>query len=261
MFASTTRGWVCRVSVAAAVLVVSLVPSQAAEHVTLKNGFELVCVRRDMLGDRIRLYIKDEGGKQIYSRSGLDGRSYLEVSASEILSIDEITPSAGISMANSVSSPAPSVSSSPAEVLLPEQLHAILASAGSRHNVDADLLASMVRAESAGRVRAVSRTGAKGLMQLMPGTASSLGVTDSFAAEQNIAGGSAYLDALLKRYHDNIPLAVAAYNAGPAAVDRYHGVPPYRETRAYVARVIIDFNRRKQIALQAPAPKLISNVR
>jgi soluble lytic murein transglycosylase-like protein len=81
-------------------------------------------------------------------------------------------------------------------------------------------------------------------MQLMPGTAAGLGVSDSFAPDQNVNGGTAYLDGLLKRYHDNLALALAAYNAGPAAVDRWHGIPPYRETQLYVARVIHEFNRR-----------------
>jgi soluble lytic murein transglycosylase-like protein len=131
------------------------------------------------------------------------------------------------------------------------EMQEMLAHAGGEHNIDADLLASVVRAESGGHVRAVSRTGARGLMQLMPGTANELGVQDAFQPGQNIAGGTAYLDALLIRYHDNVALALAAYNAGPRAVDRYHGVPPYRETRAYVARVIREFNRRKQMALVA----------
>jgi soluble lytic murein transglycosylase-like protein len=92
----------------------------------------------------------------------------------------------------------------------------------------------------------VSRAGAQGLMQLMPQTANELGVEDSFAPEQNVRGGTAYLDVLLTRYHDNLALALAAYNAGPAAVDKHHGIPPYAETRAYVARVIHEFNRRVQ---------------
>jgi soluble lytic murein transglycosylase-like protein len=127
-------------------------------------------------------------------------------------------------------------------------MQTMLTHAGDEHNIDADLLASVVKAESGGHARAVSRVGAQGLMQLMPATAGELGVHDSFQPEENIAGGTAYLDILLTRYHDNVALALAAYNAGPAAVDRYHGVPPYRETRAYVARVIREFNRRKQIA-------------
>jgi soluble lytic murein transglycosylase-like protein len=132
-----------------------------------------------------------------------------------------------------------------------EEMHQMLAHAGAAHHIDEDLLASVVRAESGGQVKAVSRTGARGLMQLMPGTASAMGVDDAFQPQQNIAGGTAYLDALLTRYHDNVALALAAYNAGPGAVDKYHGIPPYRETREYVARVIREFNRRKQIALIA----------
>ena len=81
-------------------------------------------------------------------------------------------------------------------------------------------------------------------MQLMPGTASDLGVQDSYKPDQNVRGGSTYLDALLVQYHDNLALALAAYNAGPAAVARYRGIPPYHETRLYVARVIHEFNRR-----------------
>ena len=80
-------------------------------------------------------------------------------------------------------------------------------------------------------------------------TAAQLGVADSFAPGENIQGGTAYLDTLLKRYNDNLALALAAYNAGPAAVDRWHGIPPYRETRAYVARVIHEYNRRYKLRL------------
>ncbi len=120
----------------------------------------------------------------------------------------------------------------------------MLTRASKEHNVDVDLLASVVKAESDGNARAVSHAGAQGLMQLMPGTAAGLGVNDTFQPEQNVRGGSIYLDSLLTRYRDNLALALAAYNAGPEAVDKYHGIPPYRETRAYVARVIYEFNRR-----------------
>ena len=124
----------------------------------------------------------------------------------------------------------------------------MLATAGTAHNIDEDLLLSVIQAESGGRVTAVSRAGAQGLMQLMPATARENGVQNAFHAGENIAGGTAYLDTMLKRYKDNLALALAAYNAGPAAVDRYRGIPPFRETRAYVARVIREFNRRKQTA-------------
>jgi soluble lytic murein transglycosylase-like protein len=90
-------------------------------------------------------------------------------------------------------------------------------------------------------------------MQLMPTTAVGLGVDDSFRPGDNVRGGSTYLDALLTRYHDNLALALAAYNAGPAAVDRYHGIPPYHETRVYVARVIHEFNRRALARQRAQA--------
>jgi soluble lytic murein transglycosylase-like protein len=120
----------------------------------------------------------------------------------------------------------------------------MLTQAGQAHNLDVDLLASLVKAESGGNSHAVSPAGARGLMQLMPGTARDLGVADSLKPDDNVRGGSTYLDALLTRYHDNLALALAAYNAGPDAVDRYHGIPPYHETRTYVARVIHEFNRR-----------------
>ena len=134
----------------------------------------------------------------------------------------------------------------------------MLAKAGGDHNLDVDLLASLVKAESGGNVHAVSRTGARGLMQLMPGTATELGVKDSFKPDQNVRGGSAYLDALLTRYNNKLALALAAYNAGPAAVDKYHGIPPYHETRAYVARVIHEFNRRV-LAREAQARQTVAS--
>lgn len=205
-------------------------PLHAAEDVTLKNGFDLVCSHRQEIAGRVRLY------------TGPGESNFLEVDPSEIVSV-EIVPDPAPAASD------PDLNASLTPSLTKANLHELMARAGAQHNLDVDLLASVVRAESGGNARAVSRAGARGLMQLMPQTAAQLGVADSFRPDQNIDGGTAYLDALLTKYHENLALALAAYNAGPEAVDRYHGIPPYRETRIYVARVIREFNRRKQAEL------------
>jgi soluble lytic murein transglycosylase-like protein len=214
--------------------------ARAMEHVTLKNGFELDCVRREAVGDKVRLFLAGNG------TAAAGDSNYLEVAADSVIRVETVADMPKPATAVKMPSPA-MITTAPTK----EELHEMLAHAGAAHHIDEDLLASVVRAESGGQVRAISRTGARGLMQLMPGTANAMGVDDAFKPEQNIAGGTAYLDELLTRYHDNVALALAAYNAGPGAVDKYHGVPPYRETREYVARVIREFNRRKQIAQKA----------
>jgi len=205
--------------------------ASALEHITLANGFELDCVRRELVGDKIRLYFVGSG------------ENFMDVAPSAVVRVDLIPDPPKPQTAGK---PVTAVSSAQPTAV---ELREMLAKSGLQHNIDAELLASVVRAESGGQAHAVSRVGAQGLMQLMPGTASALGVSNAFVAGENVEGGTKYLDQMLIRYHDNIPLALAAYNAGPAAVDRYHGVPPYRETRAYVARVIREFNRRKTVLL------------
>jgi soluble lytic murein transglycosylase-like protein len=117
--------------------------------------------------------------------------------------------------------------------------------AGQRHQIDPDFINSVIRAESGFNNRAVSRKGAQGLMQLMPQTASQLGVANSFDPNANVEGGTKYLRELLEKYNYDVPKALAAYNAGSRRVDQYHGVPPYFETQTYVAKIIRDYNRKK----------------
>ncbi len=107
-----------------------------------------------------------------------------------------------------------------------------------RYDIPPILVAAIVEAESEFNPRAVSRRGARGLMQLMPGTASSLRVSDTFDPYENIEGGVRHLRQLMDRYHGNLPVVLAAYNAGEQAVRVYGGVPPYRETRRYVSRIL-----------------------
>jgi len=233
---SPTRIRVALILSAAAVF--SCLPARAAERVTLRSGSQLDCARQEIDGERIRLYLLTA------VHAGEPG-NYVEVPAETVVSVESIPdpPLLPVPQPTSIRHLAP---------LTPIEMSHVVSRAGAQHHIDADLLASVIKAESNGNVRAVSRAGAQGLMQLMPATAATLGVENSFVPEQNIDGGTAYLDQLLKRYKDNIALALAAYNAGPLAVDRYHGIPPYRETRAYVARVIREFNRRKLATLANP---------
>jgi len=205
--------------------------ARASERVTLRNGFEMRCDHHARIESRVRLYLS----------AGED--NYIEFASQDIARVEQVPdPPAPLDLP-----PTSTKASKPGEPeakLSQADLGEMLARVGKEHNLDVDLLASVVKAESGGNARAQSRAGARGLMQLMPGTAAGLGVEDSYKPDQNVRGGSAYLDALLTRYGDNLALALAAYNAGPAAVDKFHGIPPYRETRAYVARVIHEFNRR-----------------
>ena len=224
--------------------------ADAFQRVTLRNGFSYDCARYEPIdGSHIRLFLSTQAS------------DFIDLSRDSVATIETLPDP-----------PQPAPTAVAAVILPTPNVPDLLTAAGAQHHIDADLLASVVRAESGGRANAVSRTGARGLMQLMPGTAHQLGVNDSFRPDQNIAGGSTYLDQLLARYDPlndthGLALALAAYNAGPAAVDRYHGIPPYRETRAYVVRVMNEFKRRK-LALEhgskehahAPSPNAPQNV-
>jgi soluble lytic murein transglycosylase-like protein len=212
----------------AALLPLSL---QAAERVTLRTGFVVNCNHHAQVDGHMRLYLS----------TGED--NYIQIAPDEIANVEIVPDSpAATDIANGASTvPSSAISD---KKLSQADLNEMLARAGREHNLDVDLLASLVKAESGGNPRARSQAGAQGLMQLMPQTAGDLGVHDSYKPDQNVRGGSTYLDSLLVRYHDNLALALAAYNAGASAVDKYHGIPPYHETKVYVARVIHEFNRR-----------------
>ena len=246
-----------RILIPAAVLATLATTAWAAEHVTLRNGYEMRCDHHAEVEGHVRLYLST------------GDNNYIEFAPKDIADVQPTTdpdPALAPPLALQKDQPPAIASEAPKTILAlasqpnlsPADLHEILAKAGGEHNLDVDLLASLVKAESGGNTRAVSRTGARGLMQLMPGTASQLGVADSFAPAENVRGGSTYLDALLVRYHENLALALAAYNAGPGAVDKYRGIPPYSETRAYVARVIHEFNRRV-LAREAQARQAVAS--
>ena len=122
-----------------------------------------------------------------------------------------------------------------------EQISQIVSKMAAKYNVDEKLINAVIKQESGFNVKAKSKAGAMGLMQLMPATARGLGVTDAYNPVQNIEGGVKYLSNLLKKYNGNVVLALAAYNAGSGAVDKYSGVPPYKETQNYVRSILANY--------------------
>ena len=128
-----------------------------------------------------------------------------------------------------------------------------IAEASTRFAVPASSIRAVMRIESRGDQRATSPRGALGLMQLMPNTAAALGY-DPHKALENALGGATYLRSLLIRYHGDSALALAAYNAGPAAVDRFHGIPPYEQTVRYITRVLREYQREQQQQGKATHP-------
>ena len=202
----------------------------ATDLAMLRNGFSIRHERREVVGSVTRLYL------------GADRDGYVDVPTVEIdrFERDLSAPAAGKTPRT------------------PQEMNEVINAVSSRHHLDPDLINSVIHAESGFNPRAVSRKGAQGLMQLMPQTASQLGVVNAFDPGDNLEGGTKYLRELLERYNFDLIKALAAYNAGPQRVEQFHGVPPYYETQAYVARIIRDFNRKKLAERKAAAVKTAS---
>lgn len=206
-------------------LLLPLAPPASAEYVVLRSGQRLVVTGYQLNGDTYRLQL--DGG-------------YAEIPAIEVVSIEP----------EEVFTPLPHVDA--AKAPFREQIQA----AASRYNVDPDLIASVIAAESNFDPKAISRRNARGLMQLLPQTATRLGVKNIFDPDENINAGTRFLSALLKRYNNNLALTLAAYNAGPETVQRYGRIPPYRETQSYVQKVRRTYAQRK--STPSPQTKLPS---
>jgi soluble lytic murein transglycosylase-like protein len=203
-------------------------PASAADLARLRNGFTIRHEHRRVLGESTRLFL------------GTDDSSYVDVPTSEISGFEkDLTPPTP-PRASVERQPAVSPSLAPAA-----SLSDIVNSTSATYHLDPDLVNSVIRAESGFNARAVSPKGAQGLMQLMPETANRLGVVNPFDPLANVGGGSRYLRELIERYNFDLVKALAAYNAGPEKVELFRGVPPYRETRAYVARIVHDYNKKK----------------
>ena len=228
--------------------------ASAADIAILRNGFTIRHDHRIVMGENTRLF------------KSTDDSNFIDVATSDIESFEKdltpppppdaapaSTPAASFpatAMARPVMPTRPAIPHQPS----PTELNQVVNASGEAYHLDPDLLNSVIHAESGFNSRAVSPKGAQGLMQLMPSTAGNLGVSNPFDAQQNVGGGSKYLRELLERYNFDLVKALAAYNAGPERVDKYHGVPPFRETRAYVARIIKEYNRK--IAAQEKAEAL-----
>lgn len=211
--------------------------AHAADLAILRNGNSIRHERRQVIGPLTRLYLN------------AGDTAYIEIPTDQIERFEKDTTPITTASRDSPRSLPPQAMDTLRPVSLPPisrtNLNQVVAGAGQRHQIDPDFISSVIRAESGFHQNAVSKKGAQGLMQLMPGTASQLGVQNSFDPNANVEGGTKYLRELLEKYNYDPVKALAAYNAGAKRVDQYHGVPPYYETQAYIARIIRDYNRQK----------------
>src|ERR1700683_290516 len=214
-------------------LALTALPCPAADSAVLRNGFSIRHERRQVIGAITRLYM------------GADESSFVDVPTVEIDHIEELPVEAAAESAKDAPDSASKLQAVAKKIAQPVDLNEVVNAASGTYRLDPDLVNSVIRAESGFNVHAVSPKGAQGLMQLMPKTASELGVVNAFDPQANVEGGTRYLRELLERYDFDLVKALAAYNAGPQRVEQYGGVPPYYETRAYVARIVRDFNKKK----------------
>ncbi len=229
-----TAAFICVISVALLAR-----PATAAELAILRNGFSIRHEHHLAMGATTRLYFAadDSSFTDVPTEdiSGYEKDLSLYLPADAYASMNTPFDSGKFGSAKSGSA---QFGSMPA-------LNEVVNTASAAYHLDPDLVTSVIHAESGFNVHAISPKGARGLMQLMPGTANELGVNDAFDPQANVTGGSHYLRDLLERYNFDLVKALAAYNAGPERVEQYRGVPPFRETRAYVARVVHEYNTKK----------------
>lgn len=237
-----------RLQLAVVVIFAASVCAHGADLAILRNGNSIRHERRQIVGAVTRLYLSESSSGYIEIPTDQIERFEIDTAPPPVVVAPQTSPLAASAQKIPTPAPAP-IALNPQTSFNPRidsaSLGKVVGGAGERHQIDPDFINSVIRAESGFNNRAVSKKGAQGLMQLMPQTASQLGVANSFDPNANVEGGTKYLRELLEKYNFDVPKALAAYNAGPKRVDQYRGVPPYYETQAYVARIIRDFNRQK----------------
>jgi soluble lytic murein transglycosylase-like protein len=196
-----------------------------ADYFVLRSGARLNVTAYQLVGERYRIQVN--GGSA-------------EITASEVVAIE----------------PEEIFVAAPKLPLEQSPYGELIRSAAAKYNVDADLIFSVIVAESNFNPKAISRRGARGLMQLLPTVAARLGVKDIFEPAQNIDAGTRYLGELMSRYQGDLGLTLAAYNAGPGAVQRYGRVPPYNETISYVRAIRKTYAQRKSKGDAKPETKM-----
>jgi len=243
----------------------------AGQIAVLRNGFSIHFDRKEQSAKSTRLFTST---------------GYLDIATDQITSFEEdetpvapepppvAAPAAQLASAASVSQPvvdkplakplppapvASNFTTPPSAATQAFDLDQVVREASSKNRLDPDFVRSVISAESNFKVHAVSKKGALGLMQLMPSTAAQLGVTDPFDPRANVEAGTAHLSALLDRYNNDPIKALAAYNAGAHRVKQYNGVPPYRETRLYISKIVRDFNAKKRAQMKATGVTNASN--